>query len=228
MALDSWVLNRIAVSGLDIATTGTGGSAVVVPRDTTANRPATLTNGMIRYNTNSNAFEFFQNNAWVNYSTGSGGGTGDFAKEGSVTMTGNLRLGNKWIGNDGGSNEGLQFSTTGSVELDGDDGNSTPLLVLRRGRPRGTAVHGRRPGRRHAVLRLAQHHAHALPHPRQGRQPRPGRTVAVGVPRHDVRPRRPGRRRPGLPRRQRAGRGHDRHVLDRQRSPHELAGPMPA
>ena len=92
----------------------------------------------------------------------------------------------------------------------------------RRGRPRGAAVHDRRPGRRHPVLRLAQHHAHALPHPCQGRQPRPGRPVAVGVPRHDVRPRRPGRRRPGVPRRQRAGRGHDRHVLDRQRSPHEL------
>ena len=48
---------------------------------------------------------------------------------------------------------------------------------------------------RHAVLRVAQHHAHALPHPRQGRQPRQGRALAVGVPRHDVRPRRAGRHR---------------------------------
>ena len=47
---------------------------------------------------------------------------------------------------------------------------------------------------RHAVLRLAEHDAHALPHPRQGRQPRQGRPLAVGVPRHDVRPRRAGRR----------------------------------
>ena len=39
---------------------------------------------------------------------------------------------------------------------------------------------------RHAVLRVAQHHAHALPHPRQGRQPGQGRPLAVGVPRHDV------------------------------------------
>ena len=38
---------------------------------------------------------------------------------------------------------------------------------------------------RHAVLRLAQHHAHALPNPPQGRQPRQGRPLAVGVPRHD-------------------------------------------
>ena len=47
---------------------------------------------------------------------------------------------------------------------------------------------------RHAVLRVVQHHAHALPHPPQARQPRPGRPVAVGVPRHDDRPRRARRR----------------------------------
>ena len=74
---------------------------------------------------------------------------------------------------------------------------------------------------RHAVLRVAQHHPHALPDARQGRQPRQGRPVAVGVPRHDVRPRRAGRRRARLPRRGRARREHDRHVLHRQRSAHE-------
>ena len=36
---------------------------------------------------------------------------------------------------------------------------------------RGVALHDRRGRRRHAVLRVAEHHAHALPHPRQGRQP---------------------------------------------------------
>ena len=63
----------------------------------------------------------------------------------------------------------------------------------RRGRPRGAALHDRRQATRHAVLRLAQHHPHALPHPHQGRQPGQGRPVAVGVPRHDGRPRRAGR-----------------------------------
>ena len=47
---------------------------------------------------------------------------------------------------------------------------------------------------RHAVLRVVQHHPHALPHPRQGRQPGQGRPLAVGVPRHDGRPRRARRR----------------------------------
>ena len=47
----------------------------------------------------------------------------------------------------------------------------------RRGGPRGAALHDRGQGQRHAVLRVAQHHAHALPHPRQGRQPGQGRAA---------------------------------------------------
>lgn len=54
-------------AGLDIATTGTAGSAIIVPRDTTGNRPTTLVNGMIRYNTTTTLFEFYQAGAWVNY-----------------------------------------------------------------------------------------------------------------------------------------------------------------
>lgn len=53
-------------AGLDVASTGTS-SAIIVPRDTTGNRPTSLVNGMIRYNTSTNQFEFYQNGAWVNY-----------------------------------------------------------------------------------------------------------------------------------------------------------------
>ncbi len=50
---------------LDVTKTGTN-SAIIIPRDTTANRPAgNATNGMIRYNTNTSKFEAFENNAWV-------------------------------------------------------------------------------------------------------------------------------------------------------------------
>ena len=45
----------------------------------------------------------------------------------------------------------------------------------------------------HAVLRVGQHHPHALPHPPQAGERRPGRALAVAVPRHDDRPR-PARR----------------------------------
>ena len=57
---------------------------------------------------------------------------------------------------------------------------------------------GRREERRHPVLRVVQHHPHALPHPHQGRQPRQGRALAVGVPRRDGRPRRTRRPDPRL------------------------------
>ena len=61
---------------LDVTATGTGSSFIIVPRDTTAGRPvaAASVNGSIRYNTNTNAFEFFQNGVWANYNTGAGGG----------------------------------------------------------------------------------------------------------------------------------------------------------
>src|ERR1044072_7941299 len=67
-------------AGLDIATTGTLASAVIVPRDTTGNRPATAVNGMIRYNSNSNKFEAYENGAWTNVIGGiAAGATGLFA-----------------------------------------------------------------------------------------------------------------------------------------------------
>ncbi len=43
-------------------------------------------------------------------------GTGDFRANGSVAMTGNLRLGANWLSNDGG-NEGINITTTGKIGL---------------------------------------------------------------------------------------------------------------
>ncbi len=59
-------------AALDVAATGIT-SAIIIPRDTTANRPVTLVNGMIRYNTTTALFEFYQNGIWVNYTTVSDG-----------------------------------------------------------------------------------------------------------------------------------------------------------
>ncbi|AFY00768.1 tail fiber domain-containing protein [Bdellovibrio bacteriovorus] len=52
---------------LDVIDTGTTTSAIIVPR-----APAftgTTVNGMVRYNSTSNLFEFYQNGSWVNYTT---------------------------------------------------------------------------------------------------------------------------------------------------------------
>ncbi|MCB9979188.1 MAG: tail fiber domain-containing protein, partial [Rhodospirillales bacterium] len=46
---------------LDIA----GTDALIIPRGTTAQRPGTPVNGMIRYNTTVEAFEVYENGAWV-------------------------------------------------------------------------------------------------------------------------------------------------------------------
>ena len=51
-------------AGLDVATTGTAASAMIVPRDTTANRPSTPVNGMVRYNTSTTQLETYVAGAW--------------------------------------------------------------------------------------------------------------------------------------------------------------------
>ena len=56
---------------------------------------------------------------------------------------------------------------------------------------------------RQAVLLLAQHDAHALADPYEARKPRPGRSVAVALSRHDDRPRQERRRTAGPGRRAR-------------------------
>ena len=43
-----------------------GTQAIVVPLGTTAQRPASPTNGQLRYNTDNNEFEVYENGAWKN------------------------------------------------------------------------------------------------------------------------------------------------------------------
>ena len=56
---------------LDVASIGTSGSAIIIPRDSTGNRPIGV-NGMLRYNTSSNVFEGFANNVWGTIASGTG------------------------------------------------------------------------------------------------------------------------------------------------------------
>ncbi len=52
---------------LDVTDTGTTTSAIIIPR--AGAFTGTTVNGMLRYNSTSNLFEFYQNGAWVNYTT---------------------------------------------------------------------------------------------------------------------------------------------------------------
>ena len=98
-------------------------------------------------------------------------------------------------------------------EADGDD--------RRRGARARARLHRAAGRRRDAVLRLAQHDAHAPAYAHEAGEPRPGRPLAVALPRHDDRPRQAGRRGARQARRARDRREHDRHLLDRQRAAHE-------
>jgi hypothetical protein len=59
---------------LDIVGTGAAASSIIIPRDTTGNRPTTGVNGMLRYNTSNNKFEAYENGAWANMISAGGGG----------------------------------------------------------------------------------------------------------------------------------------------------------
>jgi hypothetical protein len=93
-------LNGSGYLGIGTATVTTGAvadfygatnldSAVILPRATTANRPAG-SNGMIRYNTSLAKFEVYENGNWYNMATGAVG-SGDFMADGSVPMTGTFK-----------------------------------------------------------------------------------------------------------------------------------------
>ena len=59
---------------LDLNGTGANNSALMLPRTSVALRPATGVNGMIRYNTDSNRLEAFENNAWTSYASSASAG----------------------------------------------------------------------------------------------------------------------------------------------------------
>jgi hypothetical protein len=55
----------------DVVLPGTGGTTL--QSGTTAQRPGSPSNGLMRYNSTSNQFEFYQNGAWTSYASSSSG-----------------------------------------------------------------------------------------------------------------------------------------------------------
>lgn len=99
-------------------------SAIVVPRDTTANRPSGV-NGMIRYNTTLAKFEVFEGSGWTNMivAAGTGGGSSNATQLQGYNVSNNAPSNNyvltwngsasQWMPLPGGGG-GSQWTTTGS------------------------------------------------------------------------------------------------------------------
>ncbi len=114
-------------------------SAMVLPRATTANRPTTGVDGMIRYNTTLAKFEVYENGNWYNMATGTGADN-----LGNHIATTNLRMGANWISSDGDS-EGVRVAATGNVEISGTTGdvatiNGTDNTTLKIATPGGSTA----------------------------------------------------------------------------------------
>jgi hypothetical protein len=95
---------------------------------TPAALPGSPTAGTLAFDSGaSNALKFYNGTAWQTVGTGTG--SGDFMKDGSVAMTGNLKLGANYISNDGGASEGLAFDTSGNANFTGNIGIGTTSPV---------------------------------------------------------------------------------------------------
>ena len=72
-------------AGLDVSMTGAS-SALIVPRDSTANRPSSPVNGMLRYNTDTSTLEGYFGYNWI----GIGGASSSYLPLTGGTITGSL------------------------------------------------------------------------------------------------------------------------------------------
>ncbi|RZA08801.1 MAG: hypothetical protein EOP11_03770 [Proteobacteria bacterium] len=146
-------------AGLDINSTGNLGSAIIVPRDTVANRPVAPVNGMIRYASDTNVMEAYVNGGWTTLGTLGGSQSfagnvnvgGSFTSAGSATFNngatvagGALALSSQnitGVGAEitgsgalsvaaGGTNQSLALTSSGSGAVNLGSGNGTSLSVL--------------------------------------------------------------------------------------------------
>lgn len=77
-------------AALEVYGTGVNHSSLMVPRDSTANRPNAAQNGMIRYNTSLAKFEVYENGNWANVVTPNAAGS--YLPISGGTLTGALTL----------------------------------------------------------------------------------------------------------------------------------------
>jgi hypothetical protein len=129
-------IGSVSGSALTLTSTGTNNGITLTPngtglvttssalRVTPTTLPGAPAAGTIAFDSGAaNAMKYYDGSAWQTLGTGTG--AGDFMKDGSVAMTGNLKLGANYISNDGGASEGLAFDTSGNANFTGNVGIGT-------------------------------------------------------------------------------------------------------
>ncbi|MCB1771272.1 MAG: hypothetical protein KDJ31_16480, partial [Candidatus Competibacteraceae bacterium] len=98
---------------LDISST----DSVLIPRGTTAQRPGTSVNGMIRYNSTNNKFEAYENGAWTNVIGGGAAGAGGANTQVQFNDSGSLAGDAGFVWDKTSKNLALESSDTGAIYL---------------------------------------------------------------------------------------------------------------
>lgn len=136
-------------AGLDVATTGTLASAIIVPRDTTVNRPTAAANGMIRYNTNLNYFEGYENGQWsrMTSATGSSISLSGLSAATTINTIDNGNFGQTWNWSTAATQSPLTLGanalTTGSIlTLKSSNASLNPTLGILNVANTGTSTSG--------------------------------------------------------------------------------------
>ncbi|RYG56453.1 MAG: hypothetical protein EON56_04110, partial [Alphaproteobacteria bacterium] len=112
---------------LDINGSGALASSIIVPRDSSANRPATGVNGMIRYNLDNQALETFAAGTWASLSTTSGTGSQWTTSGANIYRAG---AGNVGIGTATPTGTLEVMSTSANALVVGPNGVTNPALKI--------------------------------------------------------------------------------------------------
>ncbi|MBX7153317.1 MAG: hypothetical protein K1X91_00025 [Bacteriodetes bacterium] len=111
----------------DAVLPGTG--AVTVPTGNSSQQPASPSNGMLRYNTTSGRFEFYQSGSWVTFATGGASLAAGTASDATLRWSGSAWIENTNVKTNAGTLTLGSNATAGSTVINDGNGQTATLSL---------------------------------------------------------------------------------------------------
>ncbi|MBL7975936.1 MAG: hypothetical protein JNJ85_13555, partial [Candidatus Kapabacteria bacterium] len=119
--------NPIISLASDAVLPGTG--AVTVPTGNSSQQPASPSNGMLRYNTTSGRFEFYQSGSWVTFTTGGASLAAGTASDATLRWSGSAWIENTNVKTNAGTLTLGSNATAGSTVINDGNGQTATLSL---------------------------------------------------------------------------------------------------